>query len=249
MFEIILTQPLYNALVWLVEALPGSSLALAVVVLTIVIRLILVPLSKKSLLHQALQRKLQPHIQAIKQQYSDTKEQSVKIMELYKANKTNPFSGCLTVLVQLPILIAVYSVFFMGIAGSEGLLYPGIYVPENISTFLFSVDLTERSVALALITGLVQFLQIKFSPTMSSFPEDKINNSKLNSGDDLQQKLMENMQQVTRYIIPIMIAGFALFVPAAVALYWMTSTGFMIIMELYFRAKVKSVSVVLPNNN
>lgn len=244
MFEAILTKPLYNALVWLVGVLPGASLALSVVVLTVLVRFILVPLSKKSLLHQALQRKLQPYIQEIKQKYTDTKEQSAKIMELYKANKSNPFSGCLTILVQLPILIAVYSVFFRGIEGSEELLYAGLQVPENLSTMLLSIDLTEKSVLMALLTGLIQFLQITFSPNMSKAAAPKVDYSQIHPDDRFQAKLMNGMQRGTRIAIPLMITIFAMFVPAAVALYWMTSTSFMIFMELYFRAKVKNIEVV-----
>src|SRR5580704_10130713 len=107
MFHTIFYIPLYNALIWLTTGL-GGSIGLAVIALTLVVKIILSPLSYSSIKSQIEQKKLQPLMDDIKKKYPDKKEQSEKMMELYKEHKTNPFAGCLLLLLQLPVIIALY---------------------------------------------------------------------------------------------------------------------------------------------
>src|SRR3989338_65550 len=112
LFNTILVQPLFNLLVFFYNLIPGHDLGMAIIVLTVVIKLVLYPLSRQSIRSQKALKDLQPKMDALKKQYKDNKEKQAKaMMELYKTEKVNPLSSCLPLLIQLPFLIAVFHVF------------------------------------------------------------------------------------------------------------------------------------------
>lgn len=242
-FQTVITQPLYNALIFLVDIMPGGDVGLAVIVLTIVVRLILWPLSKRSIKTQIAQRKLQPEIERLKEEYKDDKQaQAQKTMELYKEYGVNPFSGCFLLLLQLPIIIGVYRVFIEGVILRSDILYPFILFPEVTNTiFLGIFDLGEKSIFLALLAGASQFWQIHL--TQTRIP---------NSGEVVVEKPKDSspampdmasiMQKQMKYMMPVMVTIFAYIVPAAVALYWVTSNAVMIIQELIIRRQLETNS-------
>ena len=114
-------NPIYNALIWIAQHITAQDVGLAVIVLTILIRFILMPLSKKSIMSQYKTRLLEPKIAAIKAKGLSKEEEAKETFALYKTEKINPFSGCLYLLVQLPILFALYFVFMKGIFQPEHL--------------------------------------------------------------------------------------------------------------------------------
>src|SRR5882672_9120926 len=115
LFNLILYRPLFNALVFLYEHVTFSDLGLAIVLLTLIIRGILYPLFYKSLKHQSVLQRIQPHIKKIQDDHNGDKEkQAAALLALYKEHKVNPFSGFFLILIQLPILIALYRVFLNG---------------------------------------------------------------------------------------------------------------------------------------
>ena len=157
-------QPILNLLVFLYNIVPGHDLGITIILLTIVIKLVLLPLSKQSIKSQKSLQTLQPKIDALKKQYVGKKEEMGKaMMELYKENKVNPFSSCLPLLVQFPFLIAVYKVFRDGFAGkSLDMVYPFITQPETINTISMGfLDLSKPNIYLALLAGAAQFWQAK----------------------------------------------------------------------------------------
>ena len=163
-FNIVLYQPLFNALVLLYEYLPGHDFGIAVIVLTLIIRLVLFPSSVQSIKSQAAMSRLQPKIKEIQKKYKDEKEkQAQAMMELYKKEKINPFSGCLPLLIQLPLLIALYRVFWKGFeSGEMHWLYSFVPYSGAINpTFLGIMNLDEPSKALAIIAGITQYFQSK----------------------------------------------------------------------------------------
>src|SRR5688572_820076 len=112
-FNTVLYYPLFNLLVLIYNYLPGHDFGIAIIVLTIIIRFILYPVSVKALNSQKALQKLQPQIQELQKKYKDDKEKQAKeTLELYRREKINPFSGLLLALIQLPILIALYNVFW-----------------------------------------------------------------------------------------------------------------------------------------
>src|SRR3989338_4616393 len=125
-----LYQPLLNALAFLVSIIPGGDVGIAVIILTVLVKVVLFPLSQKSIESQAAMSLLAPELEKIKKSGASKEEQARLTFELYKKHKTNPFSGCLLVLLQIPIIFAIYFVFFKGINFESGLIYSFIHPPE-----------------------------------------------------------------------------------------------------------------------
>ena len=228
MFHTIFYVPLYNALIWLTTSFAGN-VGLGVVALTLIVKVILSPLSYASIKSQIEQKKLQPLMDKIKKDYPDQKEQSAKMMALYKEHKTNPFAGCLLLLLQLPVIIALYHVFLAGgsvVNASD--LYHFVHAPAVFHTKFLGLDMVARkSIILAIIAGLTQFLQMHWSPAMKSLPVPK------SEAQDMSAKMASSMTTSMKYTMPIMIIVLGYAVPGAVALYWIISNIFMILQEQY----------------
>ncbi len=221
-FNLILYQPLFNALVLLYLYLPGQDFGIAVIVLTLLIKLILYPLGAKAIRAQKSLRELQPKIKEIQDKFKDDKEKQARaMMEFYKKEKINPFSGCLPLLIQLPILIGLFRVFWRGF-GTEQLkyLYGFVSCPGPIdTTFLGIVNLAEASAVLAIITGIFQFVQTKMvapkKKTRESGPPD----------------LSSMMEKQMLYFFPLFTVFILWRLPSAIALYWLTTTIFTIVQQ------------------
>jgi YidC/Oxa1 family membrane protein insertase len=233
MFHTIFYTPLYNALIFLTGAF-GGSLGWAVIGLTLVVKIILSPLSHKSIVSQIEQKKLQPLVDELKKKYPDQKEQSAKLMELYKEHKTNPFAGCLLIILQLPVIIALYQVFLAGAAIIPAELYSFIHAPVNVNVMFLGLDMAAKgSIILAVLAGLSQFLQMHLSPAMQSTNTAKVDSS------DMQAKMAATMTSSMKWTMPIMIAVFGYAVPGAVAVYWIVSNIFMIAQERFVMSRMK----------
>ncbi|MHB1117971.1 MAG: YidC/Oxa1 family membrane protein insertase, partial [Minisyncoccota bacterium] len=134
-FSTFFYQPLYNALVFLVSVVPGSNVGVSIILLTVGVRSVLLPFSHKSVVSQAKMREIAPHIEKLKEKHKDDKqEQARKMMELYREYGINPFSGLLLLIIQLPIIFALYFVFFKGLPHlNEGHLYSFVHLPETVN--------------------------------------------------------------------------------------------------------------------
>ena len=164
LFNITLYKPLFNALILLYEYFPGHDFGLAVIVLTLIIRVLLYPLSVYSLKNQTIMAKIQPQIKEIQKKYKNSVEQSKALMALYKKEKINPFSGILPLFVQLPVFIALYSVFLKGLNPKviSTTLYSFVPFPGAIRpTFFGLLDLSKGSLPLAILAGVLQYIQTK----------------------------------------------------------------------------------------
>ena len=216
-FNLLIYQPLFNALVLLYLHLPFQDLGIAIILLTILIKLVLCPLSAKGIKAQKALQDVQPKIKALQEKLKNDKERQVKeIMALYKKEKVNPFSSILPLLVQLPILIGLFRVFIRGFGPEQfERLYSFIQIPTQIDpVFLGIIDLTGPSLILALLAGVLQFAQAKMISSKKSGPPD--------FAQMLQKQMVYFFPVFTffllMYIIPI----------SAVALYWITITAFTI---------------------
>jgi len=222
-FNLILYQPLFNALILFYEYLPGHDFGIAVIVLTVLIRFILYPLMTQSTKSQKVLSGLQPKIQEIQGKYKNDKEkQSRAIMELYQKEKINPFGGCLPLLIQLPILIALYRVFLKGfqpeaMAGLYSFVpYPGVINP----IFLGLINLAESSLILAILAAVVQFFQSKMVMPPSSKKQVK--------GKDQMAQFSGIMQKQMLYFFPIFTFFILTRLPAALGIYWIVTSVFSI---------------------
>jgi len=218
-FNVILYQPLFNALVLLYEYLPGHDFGIAVITLTILIKVILYPLGAQGIRSQKALSELQPKMKELQEKFKSNKEQQTKaVMELYKREKVNPLSGCLPLLVQLPILIALFQVFWRGFGEEQfRFLYSFVAYPGQINTsFLGIVNLAEASIVLALLTGATQFIQTKMIT-----PKKKAAQKSPSDFSSMMQKQM-------LYFFPIFTVFILWRLPSAIALYWLTTTLFTI---------------------
>lgn len=237
----ILYTPLLNVLIFFVWLMPNDNVGWAIIILTILIRILLLPSSAKAIRAQQEVQSLQPEIEKLKEQYkNDTKTQSEKLMALYRQKKVNPLGSCLPLLIQFPILIVLYYVFRDGLDKSHfDLLYSFVPRPDNINTYFFGINLSQPSLYLAILAGLTQFLQSKLMMPKMAQP-------KPNGKSDILQKTLSG--QFT-YIMPVFTAIIAMRLPSALALYWSVTAIATALQQLYLNNKLKKepqgVSVVV----
>ncbi len=234
LFNEILYRPLFNGLILLYNIIPGRDLGLAIIVLTALIRLILYPLSRKAIQSQKAIADLQPEIKEIQRKYKNKEEQARATMALYQKYKVNPMSGCLPILIQFPILIALYRVFITGLDPQKlDVLYSFVKRPDSLNVmFLGIVNLSQRSIILALLAGFFQFIQTKMI-----MPKKKATQKGLKIGSLDFSSLMG--QQMT-YFMPLITVFIAWSLPAALPLYWIVITLFGIVQQ-YFTPRFSKV--------
>lgn len=231
----VLYEPLLNALAFLVSVVPGGDIGIAVILLTILVKIILFPLSQRSIENQAKMSKLSPELKKIKESGASKEEQAKMTFELYKVHKTNPFSGCLLVLIQIPIIFALYYVFRQGLSFDSGYLYSFIHAPENVNmSFLGILDLGGKSVVLAVLAGISQYFQARFMPKPA--PSDG------NGG--FQESFAKSMHMQMKYVFPFLVAFIAYSVSGAIALYWVTSNVFAVCQQIYVNKKRDELELV-----
>ena len=207
-FNKILYQPLFNALFFLYQFLPGRDFGIAVIVLTALIRLILSPLMAQSLKSQKAISGIQKKVKEIQNNHKDNKEKQMQeILELYQKEKINPLNSLVPVLIQLPLLIALYRVFWRGLQPEElSNLYSFIPRPEIISfSFLNLIDLAQPSLVLAILAGFAQLIQMKSNQEKTGQTTSAVSNQMI-------------------FIFPFLTIFILIRMPAAVALYWITTT-------------------------
>jgi YidC/Oxa1 family membrane protein insertase len=236
-FNQFLVIPLYNVLVLILDYVPLADLGFSVILLTIIVRLILFPLSKSAIKTQLKMKDIQKPLEEIKIKYKgDQQKMAIETMKFYKDNDIKPFSGILLLFIQLPIIFALYFVFL-----KEGLpqidltlLYSFVSAPEFVNPkFLGIFDLASKSITLALLAGLTQFIQARL---MFKKANQTPSVSKENS---FQNDLMKSMQIQMQYVLPGLMIAFSYSLGAVVALYFTTSNIFSILQELYLKKKLE----------
>lgn len=248
MFTTFITQPIFNLLVAIYALLPGHNFGLAIIIFTIIVRLALWPLLKRQLHQTKAMRKIQPELKRIKQETKgDRQKEALLTMELYKERGIKPLASIGVIILQLPILIALY-IGLRRVVDDPHQMYQFAYpflqdfgwmqhLSKNIHLFdatLFGlVDLTRPAIkggaiywpAMILVAGsaVVQYFQSK-----QLLPEAKDGRSlkKILSeaGEGKQTDQSEVNAAVGRstiYFLPIMIFFFTVSLPSALSLYWL----------------------------
>lgn len=231
LFNTLFYDPMYNALVFLVGVLPGESVGLAVVILTLLVKFILFPLAHKSTTTQARMRAIEPHIKKIKEKHKDDQQaQARATMELYKEHGVNPFSGCFLMLLQMPVIFALYFVFFDGMKFNQDILYSFITLPEHMNMIFLWTDLVGKSIPFAFVAAVTQYFQIKLSVPAPAKAVEGVTPS-------FQEEFSRSMAVQMKYIFPVLVFFIAYTISSAVALYWIVSNVFSICHELYVKKK------------
>ena len=228
LYNEVLYRPLLNILFLFYHYIP--DMGVAIILLTLLIRLVFYPLGVKALNSQKQMAELQPKIKEIQEKHKHDKEAQTKaLMEFYQSNNINLFSGCLPLLVQFPFLIALYQLFLRGInADALTKLYSFVpHVNQLNVTLLGIVNLGQPNVVLAIMAGITQFFQFKTIPQQ---PKTK-------GQSDISQALGQQMA----YIFPVLMLIICLKAPSAVALYLIVTNIFSIVQQLIiYRKKTKT---------
>ncbi len=232
LYHSIVYNPLYNGLIYLMDLFPWMDAGIAVIVFTIIVRLIIFPLSKKAIVTQVRMKELQPELNRINQANKDNRQaQALETMALYKDKKVSPFSSFLVLFIQLPIIFALYSIFIKsGLPTvNSSLLYSFVGVPLVNMHFLGLIDISMRSIFLSVLAAVAQFFQLHFSlASASSAP-----------GGNSQMDMAHNMTKNMKYIFPFIIFLISYRISAVVALYWTVTSIFTLGQELVVRRHLK----------
>ena len=232
-FHTILYQPIFNLFVGLYNIIPGNDVGVVILLITILIRLALYPSTNKSIKAQRNLQELQPKMEEIKKKYANDKQkQTQATMELYKNNKVNPMSSCLPMLIQLPILIALYMVLRDGLASTNIAqnLYSFVPNPGTIKSISFGFfDLSKPNIVLAVLAGVAQFVQAK-TLSRKQAPKTAGTGSK-------DENMMSMMNKQMLYFMPVLTIIIGLQLPAGLTLYWFFSTVLMAAQQLILNKK------------
>jgi YidC/Oxa1 family membrane protein insertase len=206
----LLWRPLFNGLIFFYNGFPWQEFGLAIIALTIIIRLVLTPIFLKAQHAQKKLGLLQPEIKKLQEQHKNNKEtQGKALMELYASHKVNPFSGCLMMLLQLPILIALFGVF-QGVFKPENLsyLYSFVQNPGTLNPLSFGIlDLSKGNIYLGALAAFSQYWQSKL--TLAAVPPAAE-----------KGEFTKVLQWQTLYFLPVLVLFWSYSLPAALTLYW-----------------------------
>jgi len=238
-YQELLYRPILNLLVWLYNIIPGQDLGLAIIVLTIIIRLVLYPLFHKSLKSQKELQDLKPKMDAVREKHKDNQQAQVQAtLALYKEHKVNPLSSCLPLIVQLLVMIGLFNVLNHQLrqAGIDG-LYTFVSNPGTLEpNFLNLVNLTAPSVWLGVLAAVLQFIQAKMIQTRADW---------LKTRADATTKMLQVYMPL--YYLPALTLIFAIKLPAGLPLYWVVTTLFAIMQQFIIMRKQKSESAVIAS--
>lgn len=240
-------EPLYNGLVYLVDIVPAHDVGIAVVILTIFVKVVLFPLSRQAIRTQSAMRSIAPEVEKIKEKFKDKQEEQARaIFALYRERDIRPFSTFFLIFLQLPILFGLYWVFWKGGLPSinTSILYSFVPAPEKVNMeFLGVINMSERSIFLAFLTGLTQYIYTRLSMGKRKPPVKEENPS-------FSSDMARSFDLQARYVLPLIFAGISYTLAAALPLYWATSNIFMIAQELFmgrrFAEKAEKPDIVSP---
>lgn len=215
-FHTYLYAPILWVFVFIYENLAFRDIGFSIFLLTILVRVVLFPIFYKSAKDQSLMQRIQPKLKKIQTEYKDNKEEQARqMMGLYKENKLNPFSGFLLLLVQLPVFIVLFQIFTRELSTSA----------FDNQLFLGLINLGEKSIVIAIIAAGLQYLQSKLLLPPSQ---------KENKEEDTMARVGRTMVVVG----PVLTFFILMNLPSALGFYWMVSSVFSIIQQLYINKKI-----------
>ena len=232
LFHDFLYVPIYNLLVFFVDIVPGGDIGLAVVLVTLVVKIVIMPLSLRAVHTQRRMKLIEPQLKELKEKHKDDKQRQAKeMMALYKEHNVRPFASILGILIQLPIIIALYLVFSREslTEANISLLYSFVAVPAQISPlFLGIFAISGASLILAIIAALAQFAHAYVSIPV---PQAAAKGAKPSATEDFGRM----MAIQARYFLPLMIGVIAYVTSGAIALYFITSSLVGLLQEFVVR--------------
>lgn len=239
-------EPIYNLFVGILTLLPGHELGWAIIIVTIIIRLLLLVPQHKMLEGTRKMAELSPKIRAMQKEYAhDRATLGMKMMELYKKEGVNPLGSCLPVLFQIPIMLGLFWVI-SGISDPSNFyhLYPFFqdFNPTNIDTVFFGQDLLQAGgmlgIIMAVILGVTQWFQSYLSVRAQPVYEPP----KPDEKSEMPALDPRVMQKLSLYLFPILIASSGYLFPLGLGLYWWIGIVFMIVQQYYVNSRAKKIA-------
>lgn len=242
--QVIFYNPIFNILMlfnWLVH-----DLALSIILLTLVIRLAMVPLTRKQLQSQRKMMALQPMLNQLKEQYKGDQQGLAKAqMQLYKDYNVSPVGGCLPLLVQLPFLYGLFFALKNGLSGSvaamRGILYPFMQFtlshgkPDTYLRWfawlpwhpILNLNLPDPTHILPIVAALFTFISVRqMQGSLQMKQAQAARGTPSDPRAAQQQNMQTQMMGTMTYITPLFTLFFAWNYAAGLALYWTVSTLF-----------------------
>ncbi len=243
-FHVIIYDPLYNLLIIVYNLVPYKDFGLAIVLVTVLIKLVLAPIFRKQIESQKRLQELQPKIKEIQNKYKDDKEKQTKaIMEFYKENKVNPFSGCMPLVLQLFIFIAFYRVIIAFVDSSfltnEDILYNFVSNPGQLpyENSFGVINLMEANKYLAVLAAVAMYFQSKMM--MQKNADKKVEGekgiAKKDEEGDKKPDFAQMMQKQMLYVGPLITLVIGWTFAAGLTLYWFASILFSIAQQFYIQ--------------
>lgn len=227
LFDAILYYPLLNILIFIYNTVAFSNLGASIIILTVAVRFLIYPLSKKAIKSQKEMAMIQPLVKEIQATHKENREEQARaLMALYKEHKVNPFAGLLPILVQIPVLMALFLVLRSGITPEHlSSLYSFISPPASVNTMLFGIfDLSKPIFLFALFVGATQFIQSKMMLDVQTKAAGK---NKVSGAKDFG---IEFSKQMT-YIFPVVSIVISSAFSGGLSLYWTVSNLFSIFQQ------------------
>ena len=236
-FHTYLYVPIYNLLIFLISVVPGADIGVAIILATLIVKILLLPLSLSAAHTQKAMKAIDPELKAIREKYKDDKEKQAREMfALYAKYGIKPFSSVLSIFIQLPVVIGLYWVFrteaLPGIDTS--LLYPFVHAPITTASTLFLgvLLITGHSILLAVLATGTQFVQAWYAiPVPPASAE---------VGGSAGADFARAMTLQARFVLPLII-GFVAYTSGAIALYFITSNVVALVQEYMVRTSKKAV--------
>jgi YidC/Oxa1 family membrane protein insertase len=229
-FNTLLYQPILKVLVYLTQLL-GGSFGLAIIALTLLIRLVLIPLTLPAMKSAQKMKELKPRLDELKKKHAKDKRQlQIEQLNLYKEQGINPAAGCLPTIVQFAILIAMYRVFidFIENGNGESLM-------ANMRFFWLDLSKPDPLYILPILAALSQLILSQMLMTAKEHHEAKeltkeAQKKEKTKGEDTQE-MAETLQQQMLYVMPVMTGLIALRLPSGLAVYWVITTIFSLVQQ------------------
>lgn len=254
-FSVGIFEPLFNGLLFIQKILPGHDLGLAILLLTLVIKVILYLPSLSSIRASRQLQALQPRLKDIQTRNKGNREKlAQEQMALYKESKVNPLASCLPLIIQIPFFIGLYQVFISGLKiDHNGILESGVlkhvypalrayYEHTPINTlFLGFIDLAKAStpanIVLAVVAGATQFWQTKM---LAAPKEPHIKEAK-------DESMVSSTTKQMTHLLPLFTAYLTYTFPAGLGLYWVAQSVFTIAQQYIFlkRHPLKQPPVII----
>lgn len=224
----VLYQPMYNLLVWFYDLMPWGGLGLAIILVTIVVKALIFPLTFKSMKAQKEMQEMQGKMAEVRAQYKDDKEAQAKaMMALYKEHNVNPFASCLPLILQMVVFLTLFQVLRAGIQTVDPTkLYSFVADPGMMNHMFLGLNLAEVSIPLAILAAGFQYLQAR--QMIQQRPPKAVQGSSGAMDEDMQV----TMNRMMLFVIPVlMLIMGATTLPGGTTLYILVSTLLTIVLN------------------